>query len=34
LKKFDAALQADADRCSPRQHSWLEGVKRFFEKVH
>jgi molecular chaperone DnaJ len=34
LKKLDGSLRADADRHSPREHSWLEGVKRFFEKVH
>jgi molecular chaperone DnaJ len=34
LKKFEASMKEDADRHSPRQHSWLKGVKKFFEKVH
>jgi molecular chaperone DnaJ len=34
LKKFETSVKADGDRHSPRQHSWLKGVKRFFEKVH
>ena len=34
LKKFDTSLKADGGRHSPREHSWLQSVKRFFEKVH
>ncbi|HET7175192.1 MAG TPA: molecular chaperone DnaJ [Gammaproteobacteria bacterium] len=34
LKKLDASMTADGGRHSPRQHSWLEGVKKFFGKVH
>src|SRR6185312_8645760 len=31
LKKFDTSVKEDGDRHSPRQHSWLKGVKKFFE---
>jgi len=34
LKKFETSLEADGARHTPRQHSWLDGVRRFFEKVH
>jgi molecular chaperone DnaJ len=34
LKKLEASLAADGDKHSPRQHSWLKGVKDFFEKAH
>ena len=34
LKKFDASVKAGGGKHSPREHGWLEGVKRFFEKVH
>jgi molecular chaperone DnaJ len=33
LKKFDMSVRADADKHSPRQYSWFEGVKHFFEKA-
>ena len=33
LKQFDASLRAQGARHSPREGSWLEGVKRFFERV-
>lgn len=33
LKKFDAMLQAEEGKHLPRQHRWLEGVKKFFEKA-
>jgi len=33
LKKFEDALRADGSKHSPREGSWLEGVKRFFERV-
>ena len=32
LKKFESALKADGGNHSPREHSWLEGVKRFFRE--
>ncbi len=32
LKKFDSAVKAGGERHSPREHSWLEGVKRFFKE--
>ncbi len=32
LKKFDAALKAGGGKHSPREHSWLEGVKKFFKE--
>jgi len=34
LKKFDASVKAGGGKHSPREHGWLEGVKKFFEKVH
>jgi molecular chaperone DnaJ len=33
LKQFDTSLRAHAAKHSPREGSWLEGVKRFFERV-
>jgi len=33
LKKFEDSLRADGSKHSPREGSWLEGVKRFFERV-
>src|SRR5579859_2671414 len=32
LKKLEQSLEADGDRHSPRRHTWLAGVKHFFEK--
>ncbi|MGH8399083.1 MAG: DnaJ C-terminal domain-containing protein, partial [Gammaproteobacteria bacterium] len=34
LKQLDASLHAGGDKHSPRERSWLEGVKRFFEQAH
>ncbi|HEV2112230.1 MAG TPA: molecular chaperone DnaJ [Gammaproteobacteria bacterium] len=34
LRKLEQSLEADGDRHSPLRHTWLAGVKRFFEKVH
>jgi molecular chaperone DnaJ len=34
LKKFEASVKADGGKHSPREHGWLQGVKKFFEKVH
>jgi len=31
LKKLDTSLRADGSKHLPRQRSWLEGVKKFFE---
>lgn len=33
LKKFDDSLQSSSISHSPREHSWLDGVKAFFEKL-
>jgi molecular chaperone DnaJ len=33
LKQFDASLNNDKHDHSPRAHSWLDGVKKFFEKL-
>lgn len=33
LKKLDTALRADGNKHLPRQRSWLEGVKKFFERA-
>lgn len=33
LKQFDAAIKSDKHDHSPRAHSWLDGVKKFFEKL-
>lgn len=32
LRKLEQSLEADGDRHSPRRHSWLAGVRHFFEK--
>jgi len=34
LKKLDASMATDSDKHCPRQHAWLQGIKKFFEKVH
>ncbi|MGH8281646.1 MAG: molecular chaperone DnaJ, partial [Gammaproteobacteria bacterium] len=34
LKQLDASLHAGGGKHSPRERSWLEGVKRFFEQAH
>jgi molecular chaperone DnaJ len=34
LKKFEASVKAGGSKHSPREHGWLEGVKKFFERVH
>ena len=34
LRKFEDSVQAGGGRHSPRQDSWLNAIKRFFEKVH
>lgn len=33
LKKFDATLRKDPERHNPREASWLDGVKKFFEAM-
>jgi molecular chaperone DnaJ len=33
LRKFDQALQQDKRDHNPRANSWMDGVKRFFEKL-
>jgi molecular chaperone DnaJ len=33
LEAFNAALVAGGDRHRPRSQSWLDGVRRFFEKI-
>lgn len=33
LRRFQESLTGDASRHSPRERSWLEGVKRFFENI-
>jgi molecular chaperone DnaJ len=33
LKQFDHALQKDKRDHNPRANSWMDGVKRFFEKL-
>ena len=33
LEKFEASLQSSTVSHSPREHSWLDGVKAFFEKL-
>ncbi|MGE5624572.1 MAG: molecular chaperone DnaJ [Bacillota bacterium] len=32
LKKLETSLKADGGKHSPREHSWLEGVKKFFRE--
>ncbi|MGH8378357.1 MAG: molecular chaperone DnaJ [Gammaproteobacteria bacterium] len=34
LRQLDASLHAEGGKHSPREHSWLEGIKRFFEQAH
>jgi len=34
LMKLDAALRDDGSKHSPRERSWLDGVKKFFERAH
>ena len=31
LKKFASTLRKDPERHNPRESSWLDGVKKFFE---
>jgi molecular chaperone DnaJ len=33
LRKFDESLRKDRKQHSPRQQSWLDGVKQFFENI-
>jgi molecular chaperone DnaJ len=33
LRKFEDSLQSSSVSHSPREHSWLDGVKAFFEKL-
>jgi molecular chaperone DnaJ len=33
LRKFEASLEADKRDHNPRANSWMDGVKRFFEKL-
>ncbi len=33
LKNLDASLRSDGSRHSPRERSWLDGVKKFFERA-
>lgn len=33
LQKFDATMQSSARNHSPRERTWLDGVKRFFETI-
>jgi molecular chaperone DnaJ len=33
LKQFETSIRANGAKHSPREGSWLEGVKRFFERV-
>jgi molecular chaperone DnaJ len=33
LREFDASVQEGGSRHSPQSHSWLDGVKSFFEKM-
>jgi molecular chaperone DnaJ len=33
LRQFQESLTGDPPRHNPRERSWLEGVKRFFEKI-
>src|SRR5699024_3840384 len=33
LKQFQASLEAGGERHSPRSETWLDGVKRFFERI-
>ena len=33
LKQFDNSLGSSSSRHSPRAHSWLDGVRKFFERM-
>jgi molecular chaperone DnaJ len=33
LRKFDQSLENDKRDHNPRANSWMDGVKRFFEKL-
>jgi molecular chaperone DnaJ len=33
LRQFDESLQAGGSRHSPRARSWVDGVKKFFERM-
>ena len=33
LREFDESVTAGGDKHSPQSHSWLDGVKGFFEKM-
>ncbi len=33
LQEFEASLTGDPQRHHPRENSWLDGVKRFFERI-
>jgi molecular chaperone DnaJ len=33
LRKLDESMHSSNRNHSPRQHSWLDGVKRFFEAM-
>ncbi len=33
LREFEASLTGDPERHHPRERSWLDGVKRFFERI-
>ena len=33
LREFETSLTGDPGRHHPREHSWLDGVKRFFENI-
>ena len=34
LKKFETAVHSDGNKHSPRERSWIDGVKRFFENAN
>jgi molecular chaperone DnaJ len=33
LRKLEESMRASTRNHSPREHSWLDGVKRFFETI-
>jgi molecular chaperone DnaJ len=33
LKEFDESIRSSSVSHSPREHTWLDGVKAFFEKL-
>jgi molecular chaperone DnaJ len=33
LRAFDASIQNEGERHSPRARSWFDGVKEFFERM-